>query len=65
MIETECFRELNVFGSEECLSSDLQINAPPVIEKAGCFPFRRKVSKNVSLYYIVTKITSEGKQLDS
>lgn len=44
MIETECFRELNVFGSEENLSSDLQINAPPVIEKAGCFPFRRKVS---------------------
>lgn len=44
MIETECFRELNVFGTDECPTTDLQINAQPVIEKAGCFPFRRKVS---------------------
>lgn len=43
MIETECFRELNVFGTDECPTTDLQINAQPVIEKAGCFPFRRKV----------------------
>uniref|UniRef100_A0A3F2YWJ4 G protein-coupled receptor kinase n=1 Tax=Anopheles epiroticus TaxID=199890 RepID=A0A3F2YWJ4_9DIPT len=42
MIETECFRELNVFGANECPSPDLLINAPPVVEKPGCFPFRRK-----------------------
>lgn len=42
MIETECFRELNVFGANECPTPDLLINAPPVVEKPGCFPFRRK-----------------------
>ncbi|XP_058464241.1 G protein-coupled receptor kinase 2 [Malaya genurostris] len=42
MIETECFRELNVFGQDECPTPDLLINAPPVVEKPGCFPFRRK-----------------------
>lgn len=44
MVETECFRELNVFGINECPTPDLLINAPPVVEKPGCFPFRRKVS---------------------
>lgn len=43
MIETECFRELNVFGTIESPTLDLLINAPPVVEKPGCFPFRRKV----------------------
>ncbi|KAH8332615.1 hypothetical protein KR074_007148 [Drosophila pseudoananassae] len=42
MMETECFRELNVFGPEECPTPDLQINAIPEPDKAGCFPFRRK-----------------------
>ncbi|KAH8406711.1 hypothetical protein KR222_007309, partial [Zaprionus bogoriensis] len=42
MMETECFRELNVFGPEECPTPDLLINAIPEPEKAGCFPFRRK-----------------------
>ncbi|KAH8294986.1 hypothetical protein KR018_004880, partial [Drosophila ironensis] len=42
MMETECFRELNVFGPEECPTPDLQINAVPEPDKAGCFPFRRK-----------------------
>uniref|UniRef100_A0AAG5CX96 G protein-coupled receptor kinase n=1 Tax=Anopheles atroparvus TaxID=41427 RepID=A0AAG5CX96_ANOAO len=42
MIETECFRELNVFGVNECPTPDLLINATPVVEKPGCFPFRRK-----------------------
>ncbi|XP_055618889.1 G protein-coupled receptor kinase 2 [Toxorhynchites rutilus septentrionalis] len=42
MIETDCFRELNVFGQDECPTPDLLINAPPVVEKPGCFPFRRK-----------------------
>lgn len=44
MMETECFRELNVFGPEECPTPDLLINALPEPDKAGCFPFRRKVS---------------------
>lgn len=43
MVETECFRELNVFAENECPTPDLLVNAPPVIEKPGCFPFRRKV----------------------
>jgi hypothetical protein len=44
MVETECFRELNVFGTADSPTPDLLINAPPVVEKTGCFPFiRRKV----------------------
>ncbi|XP_037946478.1 G protein-coupled receptor kinase 2 [Teleopsis dalmanni] len=42
MMETECFRELNVFGADECPPPDLLINATPIPDKAGCFPFRRK-----------------------
>lgn len=43
MVETECFRELNVFGVEGNAPADLQIDAQPAVEKPGCFPFRRKV----------------------
>lgn len=43
MMETECFRELNVFGVDDSPTPDLLINAVPEPEKAGCFPFRRKV----------------------
>lgn len=46
MVETECFRELNVFGIDECPTPDLLITAQPVVEKPGCFPFRRKVRIN-------------------
>ncbi|XP_037911942.1 G protein-coupled receptor kinase 2, partial [Hermetia illucens] len=42
MIETDCFRELNVFGPNECPTPDLLIDAQPVDEAPGCFPFRRK-----------------------
>ncbi|XP_055385062.1 G protein-coupled receptor kinase 2 [Condylostylus longicornis] len=42
MIETECFRELNVFSDCQAPTQDLLIDATPVIEKTGCFPFRRK-----------------------
>ncbi|XP_039956769.1 G protein-coupled receptor kinase 2 isoform X1 [Bactrocera neohumeralis] len=42
MMETECFRELNVFGVDDSPTPDLLINAVPEPEKAGCFPFRRK-----------------------
>lgn len=45
MIETECFSELNVFGAQNLPTPDLLLNAQPIIEKPGCFPFRRKVSE--------------------
>lgn len=43
MMETDCFRELNVFGSDDQPTHDLHLNAIPVPDKSGCFPFRRKV----------------------
>lgn len=44
MIETECFKELNVLGPNCSPTPDLLLNYPPVNnEKSGCFPFRRKV----------------------
>ncbi|XP_063232255.1 G protein-coupled receptor kinase 5 [Bacillus rossius redtenbacheri] len=42
MIETECFKELNVFGPNNSPTPDLILNAVPEPEKEGCFPFRRK-----------------------
>uniref|UniRef100_A0A1A9W829 G protein-coupled receptor kinase n=1 Tax=Glossina brevipalpis TaxID=37001 RepID=A0A1A9W829_9MUSC len=42
MMETDCFRELNTFGIDDNPTPDLQLNAAPVPDKAGCFPFRRK-----------------------
>ncbi|CAG9809921.1 unnamed protein product [Chironomus riparius] len=42
MIETECVRELNVFGPDDTPTSDLVLDAPIIEEKPGCFPFRRK-----------------------
>lgn len=46
MIETECFLDLNLFVgvNGQVPTPDLQINAQPIIEKPGCFPFRRKVN---------------------
>lgn len=43
MIETDCFRQLNVFGLNSTRSVDLIINPIPPPESKGCFPFRRKV----------------------
>ena len=45
MIETECYKELNVFGPNSTLPPDLRFDCPPVEESKGCFPFRRKVKK--------------------
>ncbi|XP_065371518.1 G protein-coupled receptor kinase 2 isoform X1 [Calliphora vicina] len=42
MMETECFRELNVFGPDDNPTPDLLINATPQPDTSGCFPFRRK-----------------------
>lgn len=44
MMETDCFRELNVFGTDKNPTHDLQLNAIPIPEQTGCFPFHRKVN---------------------
>lgn len=43
MIETDCFRQLNVFGAGGTRSPDLILNVVSTPENNGCFPFRRKV----------------------
>ncbi|KAI5693985.1 hypothetical protein M8J75_009022 [Diaphorina citri] len=43
MIETECFKELNVFGENNTPSSDVMFTSvPPSETNPSCFPFRRK-----------------------
>ncbi|KAF2879587.1 hypothetical protein ILUMI_26586 [Ignelater luminosus] len=42
MIETDCFRQLNVFGPGGTRSPDLILNVVSTPENNGCFPFRRK-----------------------
>lgn len=51
MIETECFKELNVFGSEGSVPNDLNFDCPPMEERKGCFPFfkRNKRNNNVTV----------------
>lgn len=46
MIETDCFRQLNVFGPGMTRSPDLVLNPVCTSEKKGCFPFRARVSFN-------------------
>ncbi|RWS12340.1 G protein-coupled receptor kinase 2-like protein [Dinothrombium tinctorium] len=45
MIETECFKELNVFGPNNTLPPDLSFDCPPQEETKGCFPFKRRNKK--------------------
>ncbi|XP_021962333.1 G protein-coupled receptor kinase 2 isoform X3 [Folsomia candida] len=45
MVETNCFRELNVFGPNNTPTPDLLLDCPPPPETKGCFPFRRKAKK--------------------
>ncbi|KAL7302019.1 hypothetical protein TKK_0005254 [Trichogramma kaykai] len=43
MIETECFKELNVLGPSNTPTPDLLIDHPTVNnQNRGCFPFRRR-----------------------
>lgn len=42
MIETDCFRQLNVFGPYNTRSPDLILQPVTSSENEGCFPFRRK-----------------------
>lgn len=44
MIETECFKQLNIFGPCGTPTPDLIISPVSVPENKGCFSFRRKVS---------------------
>lgn len=44
MIETGCYKELNVFGPNKTRSPDLILDLKPEPEKTGCFPFSRRVS---------------------
>jgi len=43
MVETECFKELNIFGADGSKRSpDLIVDQPPPPENHSCFPFRRR-----------------------
>ncbi|XP_065557172.1 G protein-coupled receptor kinase 2-like isoform X2 [Artemia franciscana] len=42
MIETEVFKELNIFGPNNTRSPDLDFERPPEPEKNGCFPWSKK-----------------------
>ncbi|XP_056636754.1 G protein-coupled receptor kinase 2 [Diorhabda sublineata] len=42
MIETDCFRQLNIFGPNSSRTPDLVLQPVAVSENEGCFPFRRK-----------------------
>lgn len=47
MIETECYKELNVLGPNCTPTPDLLINNPLTNnDSRGCFPFRRKKKQN-------------------
>ncbi|ODM95016.1 G protein-coupled receptor kinase 2 [Orchesella cincta] len=46
MVETNCYRELNVFGPNNTPSPDLVLECPPPPPKSGCFPFRRKPKRS-------------------
>lgn len=54
MIETECFRQLNVFGVNGTRSPDLILQPVATTENEGCFPFSRKVIiYQIKVYYAV------------
>lgn len=42
IIETDCFRQLNIFGANGTRSPDLNLQPGPVTKSRVCFPFRRK-----------------------
>ena len=51
MIETECYKELNVFGPDETRTPDLILEQPPAPENHSCFPFRRRVKISFSFFF--------------
>lgn len=56
MIETGCYKELNVFGQNKSRSSDLVLDLTPEPEKSGCFPFSRRVSLVYSYFLNFLKL---------
>lgn len=46
MVETDCFKELNVFGPDGTLPNDLNFDCPPEEESKGCFPFFKRNKRN-------------------
>uniref|UniRef100_A0AAR5QEV9 G protein-coupled receptor kinase n=1 Tax=Dendroctonus ponderosae TaxID=77166 RepID=A0AAR5QEV9_DENPD len=42
IIETDCYRQLNVFGPNNTRSPDLVLEPAPQAKSGDCFPFRRK-----------------------
>lgn len=61
MIETDCFRQLNVFGPGGTPTPDLIITPVTVPEKKGCFPFRRKVLKLI-IFCILIQLFFQTKE---
>ncbi len=56
MIETECYKELNVFGPDETRTPDLILDQPPPPENHSCFPFRRRVTYLLNLGRMTDKL---------
>ncbi|CAG9760154.1 unnamed protein product [Ceutorhynchus assimilis] len=42
IIETDCFRQLNLYGLNNTRSPDLVLEPAPQAQSSDCFPFRRK-----------------------
>lgn len=55
MIETGCYKELNIFGPNKTRSPDLVLDLMPEPEKTGCFPFSRRVSLSSLTFIIVIR----------
>lgn len=56
MIETGCYKELNVFGPNKSRSPDLILDLMPEPEKTGCFPFSRRVSTMLLIKFVCIKM---------
>jgi G protein-coupled receptor kinase len=56
MIETECYKELNVFGPDETRTPDLILEQPPAPENHSCFPFRRRVNISFSSFFSFLRV---------
>jgi G protein-coupled receptor kinase len=55
MIDTDCFKDLNLFGPDNTPTPDLMIDAEPEPEKKSCFPFRRKVLIFILILLIIAQ----------
>lgn len=61
MIETGCYKDLNVFGPNKTRSPDLVLDLMPEPEKTGCFPFSRRVSfLSLIIYFCISIFEING-----